>query len=119
MRWRPPECRRRSRASVPRYQEATALVLALASLLLGIAAFGALDLIQIGRPDAADVGGIVISLSDVFSAPAVLKSLAPVLLGAALAIGLSRQEREQIAPCSRRRIRRQAFACAPDAVRPD
>ena len=86
------------RASVPRYQEATALVLALASLLLGIAAFGALDLIQIGRPDAADVGGIAISLSDVFSAPAVLKSLAPVLLGTALAIGLSRQEREQMAP---------------------
>ena len=86
------------RASVPRYQEATALVLALASLLLGIAAFGALDLIQIGRPDAADVGAVAISLSDVFSAPAVLKSLAPVLLGTALAIGLSRQEREQMAP---------------------
>lgn len=86
------------RTSVPRYQEATALVLACSSLLLGMAAFGALGLIQIGRPDAADVQGVTAHFSDVFSAPAMLKSFVPLLLGAVLAIGLSPRERERIAP---------------------
>jgi formate hydrogenlyase subunit 3/multisubunit Na+/H+ antiporter MnhD subunit len=39
------------RMIVPRYQEAVALALALASLLLGFAALGPVDVFKIGRPD--------------------------------------------------------------------
>jgi multicomponent Na+:H+ antiporter subunit D len=42
-----------SHARVPRHREAVALALALCGVLLGLAAFGSLDLVQIGRPDAA------------------------------------------------------------------
>ncbi len=41
---------------VPRYQEAAALSLALCSLLLGFAAFGSGDVIQIGRINTALAG---------------------------------------------------------------
>jgi multicomponent Na+:H+ antiporter subunit D len=110
------------RMRVPRCQEATALVLALSSLLLGLAVFGALGLIQIGRPDAADVADVAARFSDVFSAPAMLKSFAPVLLGAALAIALSRRESEQIAPagaaeCRGKRSRFALLDRTDDALR--
>jgi multicomponent Na+:H+ antiporter subunit D len=39
------------RIIVPRYQEAAALALALASLLLGFVAFGPVDVFQVGRPE--------------------------------------------------------------------
>jgi NADH:ubiquinone oxidoreductase subunit 2 (subunit N) len=46
----------KSDTMVPRYQEAAALSLALCSLLLGFAAFGPSDVIQIGRIEPAWVG---------------------------------------------------------------
>jgi multicomponent Na+:H+ antiporter subunit D len=42
--------------TVPRYREATALALALASLLLGLVALGPIDVFGIGRPEATMVG---------------------------------------------------------------
>jgi hypothetical protein len=44
------------RVAVPRYQEAAALALALTSLLLGLVAFGPIDIFQIGRPESTMVG---------------------------------------------------------------
>ena len=38
--------------TVPRYQEAAALALALMSLLLGLVALGPVDVFQLGRPEA-------------------------------------------------------------------
>jgi formate hydrogenlyase subunit 3/multisubunit Na+/H+ antiporter MnhD subunit len=43
-------------ATIPRYQQAAALALALCSLLLGLVAFGSFDTVQIGRPAAALIG---------------------------------------------------------------
>lgn len=77
-----------ARAGVPRYQEMAALGLALLSLLLGLAAFGALDIVQIGRPDAAHVALVAPQFSDAFSMAALLKAFDPVVLGCALAVGL-------------------------------
>ena len=61
----------------PRYQELVALVLASTSLLLGLAAFGALAIVQIGRPDAADIPDPMASLTDVFTMSAIAKAFAP------------------------------------------
>jgi len=44
------------RIIVPRYQEAAALTLALTSVLLGLVAFGPVDVFQAGRPEATMVG---------------------------------------------------------------
>jgi formate hydrogenlyase subunit 3/multisubunit Na+/H+ antiporter MnhD subunit len=41
---------------VPRYQQAAALTLALASLLSGLVALGPVDVFQAGRPEAMMVG---------------------------------------------------------------
>ena len=81
--------------SVPRYQQMAALMLALSSLLLSLAVFGVLGImqIQIGRPDAAYVVAVAPQLSDVFSIAAMLKAFGPVVLGTALAIGHMWQER--------------------------
>ena len=76
----------------PRYQELVALVLASTSLLLGLTAFGALAIVQIGRPDAADIPDPMASLTDVFTMSAIAKAFAPLLLGAAIA-GLLQLER--------------------------
>jgi formate hydrogenlyase subunit 3/multisubunit Na+/H+ antiporter MnhD subunit len=92
----PPRASSVTSASVPRYQEVTALVLALSSLLLGFAVFGALGIVQIGRANAAYASVDVLRLSDVFSTSAMLKSLIPVLLGAVVAIAFRRSE--QFAP---------------------
>jgi multicomponent Na+:H+ antiporter subunit D len=43
-------------ATVPRYQQAAALALALCSLMLGLVAFGSFDVAQIGRPTTASIG---------------------------------------------------------------
>jgi multicomponent Na+:H+ antiporter subunit D len=43
-------------ATIPQYQQAAALALALCSLLLGLVAFSSFDAVQIGRPAAAQVG---------------------------------------------------------------
>jgi formate hydrogenlyase subunit 3/multisubunit Na+/H+ antiporter MnhD subunit len=43
-------------ATIPQYQQAAALALALCSLLLGLVAFSSFDAVQIGRPVAAQVG---------------------------------------------------------------
>jgi len=43
-------------ATIPQYQQAAALALALCSLLLGLVAFSSFDVVQIGRPTAAQVG---------------------------------------------------------------
>ena len=80
-------------ASVPRYQQMTALVLALSSLLLGLAVFGVLGIIQIGRPDAAYVIAVAPRFFDVFSFAAILKAFNPVVLGTVLAIGHMWRER--------------------------
>jgi formate hydrogenlyase subunit 3/multisubunit Na+/H+ antiporter MnhD subunit len=40
------------RGTVPRYQEAAALALALTSLLLGLVALGPVDILGVGRPDS-------------------------------------------------------------------
>jgi multicomponent Na+:H+ antiporter subunit D len=42
-------------ATIPQYQQAAALALALCSLLLGLVAFSSFDAVQIGRPTAAQV----------------------------------------------------------------
>jgi formate hydrogenlyase subunit 3/multisubunit Na+/H+ antiporter MnhD subunit len=89
------------RRGVPRYQEATALVLAFSSLVLGIAVFGAHDIIRIGRPNEPFAAVDALRMSDVFSAPAMLKALAPVLLGAALAVALTQRDRKQRTPAAR------------------
>jgi multicomponent Na+:H+ antiporter subunit D len=80
-------------ASVPRYQQMAALVLALSSLLLSLAAFGVLGIIQIGRPDEAYVVAVTPLSSDAFSIAAILKAFNPVVLGTALAIGHMWRER--------------------------
>lgn len=43
------------RVDVPRYQQAAALALALASLLLGLVALGPIDILGVGRPEATMV----------------------------------------------------------------
>ena len=45
-----------NRVTVPRYQEAAALALALTSLLLGLVALGPIDILQVGRPEPTMVG---------------------------------------------------------------
>lgn len=52
----PPSEPLKLRVAVPRYQEAAALALALTSLLLGLVAFGPIDILQAGRPDSMMAG---------------------------------------------------------------
>jgi formate hydrogenlyase subunit 3/multisubunit Na+/H+ antiporter MnhD subunit len=78
------------RVNVPRYQQAAALALALTSLLLGMAAFPALDVLQVGRPELpAGYPAIpFVNLTDVFEPSAIAKAFWPAILGGTLAIGI-------------------------------
>lgn len=77
-------------AAPPRWQQATALALAISSLVLALAAATILGILQVGRPPPSFV--VASSWTGIFPAPAVLKAFAPMLLGAALAIALMRRE---------------------------
>ncbi len=80
------------RANVPRSQQVAALVLALTSLLLGLAAFPALDVLQIGRPELPTGHPPIpfVNLADVFEPSAIAKAFWPAILGGTLAIGILR-----------------------------
>ena len=52
----PPSAPLKLPIDVPKYQEVAALILALTSLLLGLVAFGPIDILQIGRPESTMVG---------------------------------------------------------------
>ncbi len=68
------------------------MVLALTSLLLGLAAFPALDVLQVGRPELPTGHPPIpfVNLADVFEPSAIAKAFWPAILGGTLAIGILR-----------------------------
>jgi formate hydrogenlyase subunit 3/multisubunit Na+/H+ antiporter MnhD subunit len=80
------------RMNVPRFQQVAALALALASLLLGLAAFYTLDILQVGRPGLPGQYPPMPfgSLADAFNPSAIAKAFWPAVLGGTLAIGILR-----------------------------
>ncbi len=84
------------RMNVPRSQQVAALVLALTSLLLGLAALPALDVLQVGRPELPTSYPPIpfVNLADVFEPSAIAKAFWPAILGGTLAIGILRLQQQ-------------------------
>ncbi|MBV5275678.1 MAG: NADH-quinone oxidoreductase subunit J [Lamprocystis purpurea] len=80
-------------------QQLVVLALALCALLLGLLPLSAVDLLEIGRPAAADSGAASALLADAWSLDKLWSGLWPVLIVAALVIAVRyRQQRKPVEP---------------------